>query len=159
MKRYLERINSKIKLLLEFQVRPLLKTRGKLCAHKNATVELQKGAKIDIGGRLEFNAKWTKKDPFPSILALRVASSLVVRGNFSIYSGSRVYVNQGATLILGSGYINNNLSLSCFEKIEIGNGVAISENVCIRDSRSEEHTSELQSLMRISYAVFCLKKK
>src|SRR3546814_3770869 len=34
---------------------------------------------------------------------------------------------------------------------------------CLRidfcDSRSEEHTSELQSLMRISYAVFCLKKK
>src|SRR3546814_10486890 len=28
-----------------------------------------------------------------------------------------------------------------------------------RMSRSEEHTSELQSLMRISYAVFCLKKK
>src|SRR3546814_20654005 len=28
-----------------------------------------------------------------------------------------------------------------------------------RKSRSEEHTSELQSLMRISYAVFCLKKK
>src|SRR3546814_4391691 len=28
-----------------------------------------------------------------------------------------------------------------------------------RTSRSEEHTSELQSLMRISYAVFCLKKK
>src|SRR3546814_6974842 len=30
--------------------------------------------------------------------------------------------------------------------------------VLLRD-RSEEHTSELQSLMRISYAVFCLKKK
>src|SRR3546814_1574953 len=29
----------------------------------------------------------------------------------------------------------------------------------IVDGRSEEHTSELQSLMRISYAVFCLKKK
>src|SRR3546814_5401996 len=28
-----------------------------------------------------------------------------------------------------------------------------------RQHRSEEHTSELQSLMRISYAVFCLKKK
>src|SRR3546814_15335088 len=28
-----------------------------------------------------------------------------------------------------------------------------------RKDRSEEHTSELQSLMRISYAVFCLKKK
>src|SRR3546814_7357935 len=33
-------------------------------------------------------------------------------------------------------------------------------NVCILyEMRSEEHTSELQSLMRISYAVFCLKKK
>src|SRR3546814_5184306 len=29
----------------------------------------------------------------------------------------------------------------------------------VGDHRSEEHTSELQSLMRISYAVFCLKKK
>src|SRR3546814_6091121 len=28
-----------------------------------------------------------------------------------------------------------------------------------KEQRSEEHTSELQSLMRISYAVFCLKKK
>src|SRR3546814_6159006 len=34
-------------------------------------------------------------------------------------------------------------------------------NLCPGDlvGRSEEHTSELQSLMRISYAVFCLKKK
>src|SRR3546814_5353772 len=30
---------------------------------------------------------------------------------------------------------------------------------CPAEMRSEEHTSELQSLMRISYAVFCLKKK
>src|SRR3546814_3322278 len=29
----------------------------------------------------------------------------------------------------------------------------------LRNRRSEEHTSELQSLMRISYAVFCLKKQ
>src|SRR3546814_2462787 len=31
--------------------------------------------------------------------------------------------------------------------------------ISLRSLRSEEHTSELQSLMRISYAVFCLKKK
>src|SRR3546814_5721363 len=33
------------------------------------------------------------------------------------------------------------------------------EGAVDRDRRSEEHTSELQSLMRISYAVFCLKNK
>src|SRR3546814_1389309 len=36
---------------------------------------------------------------------------------------------------------------------------AISPSVPALLTRSEEHTSELQSLMRISYAVFCLKKK
>src|SRR3546814_7045497 len=33
------------------------------------------------------------------------------------------------------------------------------QDALLRIGRSEEHTSELQSLMRISYAVFCLKKK
>src|SRR3546814_3583540 len=35
----------------------------------------------------------------------------------------------------------------------------VNEDAEYHESRSEEHTSELQSLMRISYAVFCLKKK
>src|SRR3546814_2275883 len=38
------------------------------------------------------------------------------------------------------------------------NGIYTSPKPCAT-SRTEEHTSELQSLMRISYAVFCLKKK
>src|SRR3546814_10190712 len=36
-------------------------------------------------------------------------------------------------------------------------GARVATGRCL--ARSEEHTSELQSLMRISYAVFCLKKK
>src|SRR3546814_6907788 len=35
----------------------------------------------------------------------------------------------------------------------------LSRQSLVRAARSEEHTSELQSLMRITYAVFCLKKK
>src|SRR3546814_12922560 len=37
--------------------------------------------------------------------------------------------------------------------------VTVPHQVIDQATRSEEHTSELQSLMRISYAVFCLKKK
>src|SRR3546814_992131 len=40
-----------------------------------------------------------------------------------------------------------------------GQKVLMVEDVVTTGLRSEEHTSELQSLMRISYAVFCLKKK
>src|SRR3546814_5820039 len=41
------------------------------------------------------------------------------------------------------------------------NGASLAGQSCVptHPFRSEEHTSELQSLMRISYAVFCLKKK
>src|SRR3546814_8524285 len=44
------------------------------------------------------------------------------------------------------------------DRFEFGFGVRIVLRQP-REERSEEHTSELQSLMRISYAVFCLKKK
>src|SRR3546814_10821720 len=37
--------------------------------------------------------------------------------------------------------------------------VSVNHDILLERTRSEEHTSELQSLMRISYAVFCLKKK
>src|SRR3546814_10335965 len=54
----------------------------------------------------------------------------------------------------------------CFWRVAVGVTVAAVGPVCPavrrpgrRRDRSEEHTSELQSLMRISYAVFCLKKK
>src|SRR3546814_2854818 len=42
---------------------------------------------------------------------------------------------------------------------EIAKPIAHFSRCLIQAARSEEHTSELQSLMRISYAVFCLKKK
>src|SRR3546814_10792675 len=43
---------------------------------------------------------------------------------------------------------------------KVAQGAAqVAATMAVRAGRSEEHTSELQSLMRISYAVFCLKKK
>src|SRR3546814_14349190 len=46
-----------------------------------------------------------------------------------------------------------------FAAIPLPDGNALFTMLDVTDSRSEEHTSELQSLMRISYAVFCLKTK
>src|SRR3546814_7760375 len=53
----------------------------------------------------------------------------------------------------------------CHDEVGAGAGQCDGDHGAARfrdngqESRSEEHTSELQSLMRISYAVFCLKKK
>src|SRR3546814_2394653 len=62
----------------------------------------------------------------------------------------RVYFEEwDDPLIAGIGWVS--------ELIEIAGGEDVFASR--RSRRSEEHTSELQSLMRISYAVFCLKKK
>src|SRR3546814_4792921 len=47
----------------------------------------------------------------------------------------------------------------CLDRIIVIGAVNGAIACAKRQRRSEEHTSELQSLMRISYAVFCLKKK
>lgn len=100
-------------------MRSITTGRMKLC--KGAYLEYHKTSRIIVNqGRFQFNTKWNATDPFPSLLFLDKNATLIVKDNFSIYSGSRVYVNENATLVLGRGYINNNLNLSCFERIEIG---------------------------------------
>src|SRR3546814_2291827 len=54
-------------------------------------------------------------------------------------------------------YLNAGWNYGGFKAIP-GSGWAFAHTIA-KDERSEEHTSELQSLMRNSYAVFCLKKK
>src|SRR3546814_6891630 len=48
---------------------------------------------------------------------------------------------------------------NAIRKVMTMRGSSLAPSSTTRIGRSEEHTSELQSLMRISYAVFCLKKK
>jgi acetyltransferase-like isoleucine patch superfamily enzyme len=102
---------------------------------KKTSLNIHKSAVIELGaGKLTVNKSWTKKNPFSSLLAMAENARLKVMGSFDIYSGAKIYVNENAELILGSGYINNDLNLSCFERIDIGNNVVISENVTIRDN-------------------------
>src|SRR3546814_7714207 len=78
-------------------------------------------------------------------------------------------VDAGAVLNLtNEGSVAHNLAVdgTASDMIEAGEGgtldladVEPGTYTIICEVRSEEHTSELQSLMRISYAVFCLKKK
>src|SRR3546814_8110597 len=70
---------------------------------------------------------------------------------------NQVMQTRGATVVLNKG---NTLAASA--SIDVTNDVLAQLNQqlpSVRVTRSEEHTSELQSLMSISYAVFCLKKQ
>src|SRR3546814_4958368 len=56
-------------------------------------------------------------------------------------------------------FIINDVKSAAIAELKFGLAKGRNDVLVILMDRSEEHTSELQSLMRISYAVFCLKKK
>src|SRR3546814_1691038 len=67
---------------------------------------------------------------------------------------------QGLFAIVYTALAARALGLEAFGALVLLHGFIMAVADLARfQSRSEEHTSELQSLMRISYAVFCLKKK
>ncbi len=85
---------------------------------------------------------WELSRYMPSEFKLLNGSFLEVKGDFTIYSGYSIFVSPGARLVFGSGYINNKVTIDCHEKICIGNDVAISKNVTIRDSDSHQIEGE-----------------
>src|SRR3546814_5672540 len=77
---------------------------------------------------------------------------------------ARLSVTRVISFAFGSRQLAGLICIACrlssggVTRIAAAKGGFLKRSVSIID-RSEEHTSELQSLMRISYAVFCLKKK
>src|SRR3546814_7930381 len=83
-------------------------------------------------------------------IGLHFSTAHVRRQAADIFGLGPLQVGASTILIGGCAWA---LGLSPIAALVIGITLALSS------TRSEEHTSELQSLMRISYAVFCLKKK
>lgn len=108
---------------------------------KHGVLYREKGCRYHVSAphKLMVGKVWVGKIPSQEKgrLILHADSELAVRGNFDVI-GSTVVVLPGAKLILGSGYINFHSKLHCFNHIEIGDNVIISENVVIRDSDNHQ---------------------
>src|SRR3546814_3489341 len=83
-----------------------------------------------------------------AVLASSPGSERMQQIAAAIQEGAAAYLNRQYTTIAIAGIV---IAIVLF--------VLLTWQVAVGFIRSEEHTSELQSLMRISYAVFCLKKK
>src|SRR3546814_2593756 len=94
----------------------------------------------------------------PRIQADRTLYRHAIQALLAAEPGIAVIAGEAAALTLSSDG-------SRVEGLVLGDGSALTAGAVVLATgpflggRSEEHTSELQSLMRISYAVFCLKKK
>ena len=98
-------------------------------------------ALVRIKKYLNFNRQWDNQrmlhNKMVGSLYIAKGASLEVDA-FDVYAGSRINVNHGAKLSLGSGYMNHDCVIDCFDSISIGHNVVISERVVLRDS--DNHT-------------------
>src|SRR3546814_2069336 len=103
--------------------------------------------------------RYTRTDPlFPYPTLFRSWSGAALPGHVTLAE----YAHRGAYTLIATA-----LLAGLFVLVVLRPGEAATRSPRVRglvvlwiaQNRSEEHTSELQSLMRLSYAVFCLKKK
>lgn len=116
-------------------------TKKGLTVFKPCVYSIHPTACITVEKYLNFNKSWDSQ----RMIRNKLAGSLFVAENaslevdsFDVYAGSRINVNSGAKLTLGSGYLNHDCVIDCFESITVGHRVVISERVVLRDS--DNHT-------------------
>lgn len=115
----------------------LLRTRRlrpRIWVYPNLHFSVGMGAVVTGRGILHLGRRWEGRRYLQSEFVMASDTRLEVEGDFSIHTGCSVAVNEGAFLRLGSGYFNNRVSVECFQRVEIGDGVAIAKGVTIRDS-------------------------
>ena len=95
----------------------------------DVTVSAAPSSSILGDGSLLLGRKWEGLRYLPSEFKLDKTAQIIVQGRFSIYTGFHVVINEGATLTLGSGLINNKCTIDCFESITIGHDVSISSTL------------------------------
>lgn len=113
-----------------FTPRRLRVFKPSMCyVHPEALVRIEK--------YLNFNRQWDTqrmmRNKMVGSIYLAKDATLDVDA-FDVYAGSRINVNAGAKLSLGSGYMNHDCVIDCFDSISIGHHVVISERVVLRDS-------------------------
>src|SRR3546814_10820618 len=94
---------------------------------------------------------------FPTRRSSDLVQFVVVEGERAVHEvalvAGRVVVAGADRHVGGLAFVNQR------RRLERRAALPLLDDARVAGFRSEEHTSELQSLMRISYAVFCLKKK
>lgn len=106
---------------------------------KNTSFSIDKTARINIKkGKLRFGQAFNIVEPFPSLLEMQKNAQLYIGSNAAIRPGCHIVIAKGAILKIGQAWINRNTKIKCFNSIEIGEDVRISENCTIWDS--DAHT-------------------
>lgn len=106
-----------------------------LVLYRNVFINNFSSKNFNLREKFYLGRSWKGQPFYKSHFYLDKSSYIENNKKFTIYNPFKININNKARLIFkGEGYINMNSNISCFEYIEIGHNVIVSENVVIRDS-------------------------
>jgi acetyltransferase-like isoleucine patch superfamily enzyme len=126
----------KLKLFRTIYLNYWFNDRVEFRVYRRATVDIKSSARLFGRGALRIGFIWPTYRFSDTLFSVMEHAKVIVHGDFSLHSGCRVVVSEGASLELGSGYVNSGSSILCYHAIKIGHDVMIAESVTIRDSDS-----------------------
>lgn len=121
--------------------------------YKGTLICRAKNSYIRGKGVLKLNVHKAKGSREEMWFHLEEGASIIMKGDFSFYSNTRITVLEGALLVLGNGYMNHGSAISCRNKIIIGNDVKIAKDVYIYDSDHHEIYDEKNQLLNESKSI------
>src|SRR3546814_5372664 len=95
----------------------------------------------------------------PLVMAVRTGNALHIEGGCAVFRGHRHTAGVAQAMLALRKAVADRHTLIKDETFAVPFAFFLRDGLQIFQYRSEEHTSELKTLMRHSYAVFCLKKK
>jgi acetyltransferase-like isoleucine patch superfamily enzyme len=105
-----------------------------ILAYRKAIIKITTACDIKINGKFSVGAFWDIVTNHQTIFLAKKSSRLIVNGNFIMYNGCSVTIQENALLEIGSGYMSDHSRIMCFNHIKIGDDVIIADKVTIRDS-------------------------
>ena len=99
---------------------------------KRSIVEIREGAILTLNANFKMGTKQVKGSMMETRLLMEKDSRMIIDGDFEAFSGSYIRVIENGVLILHGGFINENVQITCGDRIEIGKGCAIARDVVIR---------------------------
>lgn len=100
---------------------------------KYCRLDIAKSSQIVINGNFLMGQKQVKTSRIETRLLLESNSKITINGSFTMFTDSYIRVVKGGHLLLGSGFINEGVQITCASKISIGDNCVIARDVVIRD--------------------------
>lgn len=99
---------------------------------KNTIVQLDNNSSMILNRRLKTGVRQVRRSNLETRILLEHDSSLIVDGNFTVYSGCYIRLLPNSKMVLKGGFINENVQITVGDHIEIGEGATIGRDVVIR---------------------------